>query len=535
MLPVRLLLAVLGGVALLLAFPGYDVWPLALVGPLALALATAGVRFSVGLLCGFALGLAWYTPMFSWTGTYAGPWPWLAMSVASALYPAALGGLLALLQRGGAVRPVVGAAAWVLMEYARSTTPFGGFPWGRLAFSQGDSPMLAAVSWLSVLGLGFLVALVGGLLALTLQLALGTRSLASEARGPASGARGPASGTRGLGTRGRRPLLAAGLAVLAGALTFGPLLIPRPTDGDTVRVAAVQGDLPEDFTRTLDADRGVLLQRYLDQTEELAAEIEAGQAKPPDLVLWPEGASDRDPAAQRDGQETVDLIQEVVDAVDAPLLLGATSRAADGAPQNMVYQVDPGEGIVADYQKIYLAPFGEFMPLRPMMRHLSEWVDRIPDWDAGEVPGLLDVTLPDGREIVVGLAICFENVMDQATRDLALGGAELIVVPTSNAWFGDGHQSVEHLGISRVRAVELGRSVVHISNVGVSGLITPDGEIHERTELFTQDLLQGEVPLRQGLTPAVHVAPWVPVVALLLVLVGLVHRAPRNGSTPGRS
>ena len=84
MLPVRLLLAALGGLALLLAFPGYDLWPLAVVGPLALALATAGTRPVTGLLAGFLLGLTWYTPMFTWAGTYAGPWPWLAMSAASA-------------------------------------------------------------------------------------------------------------------------------------------------------------------------------------------------------------------------------------------------------------------------------------------------------------------------------------------------------------------------------------------------------------------------------------------------------------------
>lgn len=485
MLPVRLLLAALGGVALLLAYPGHDVWPLALAGPLALALATAGARIGTGLLAGLLLGLTWFTPMFTWAGTYAGPGPWLAMSIASALYPAALGGLLALLQRGGAVRPVVGAAAWVLMEYARSVAPFGGFPWGRLAFSQGDSPLLGAVSWLSVLGLGFLVALIGGLAALALQ---------------------------------RRSLLALGLAV---ALTFVPLLLPRPTDGDPVRVAAVQGELPEGFTRTLSAERGAMLQRYLDLTHELAERVAAGRTAYPELVLWPEGASDLDPAGPA-GQEAVALIQGAVDAVDAPLLLGATSRSPAGAPRNMVYQVAPGEGVLDSYQKVYLAPFGEFMPLRPLMRHLSEWVDRIPDWDPGTEPGLLDLTLRDGRTVRVGLAICFENVMDQATRDLALGGAEIVVVPTSNAWFGEGNQSVEHLGISRVRAVELGRSVVHISNVGVSGLITPDGRVHARTDLFTTDLLEGELPLRTGTTPAVHVAPWVPLVAAGVVLVGLL-------------
>lgn len=509
MLPVRLLLAALGGVALLLAFPGYDVWPLALVGPLALALATAGTGVGAGIGAGLLLGLAWFTPMFTWAGTYAGPLPWLAMSVASALYPAAMGGVLALLQRRGAVRPVVGAAAWVLMEQARSVTPFGGFPWARLAFSQGDSPLLPAVSWVSVLGLGFLVALVGGLLARALQLLLAP----GKSRGGAGGG--------GLG--------AAAPLTAAAALVLSPHLIPLGTEGEPVRVAAVQADLPEGFTRALSAERGALLERYLDQTQALAGDVAAGEAPRPDLLLWPEGSSDVDPVGAS-GAEVVDAVQGVAEDVGAPVLFGATSRTAADAPRNMVYEVDPGEGLVAGYQKVYLAPFGEFMPLRPLMERLSPWAARIPDWDAGEEPGVLDVQLADGRVLPVGLAICFENVMDQATRRLALDGAQLLVVPTSNAWFGDGHQSVEHLGISRVRAVELGRSVVHISNVGVSGLITPDGRVHGRTGLFTQALLQGELPLRTALTPAVRVAPAVPYAALLLVVVGLLTPGRRRGA-----
>ena len=449
MLPHRLLLALLGGVALWLAFPGYDVWWLAIVGCAALALATAGARWWVGGLSGLLLGLAWYTPMFTWAGTYAGAAPWIAMSVASALYPAALGILLSLLQRGAVVRPFVGAAAWVLMEYGRAVTPFGGFPWARLGFSQADSPMLGAVSLVSVPGLGFLVALGGGLLALSVQRLVDPRHVRV------------------------RPALAAATALVALVLT--PLLVPRPTEGEQLRVAAVQGDIPEGYTRTLTADRGEMLRRYTDRTKDLAEQVEAGAAPYPDVVLWPEGASDLDPLHPEHGQEVQRRIQEAVDAVDAPVVLGATSRRGGPAPYNMLLSFLPGEGLDETYDKIYLAPFGEVMPLRPLMRQLSPWVDRITDFAAGQEPGVMTVPLRDGGEVPLGLAICFEVVVDPAIRDVVTGGAEIVVVPTSNAWFGDGDQAVQHIAASRVRAVEYGRSVVHISNVGVSGLITPDG------------------------------------------------------------
>ena len=507
MLPHRLLLAILGGVALLLAFPGHDVWWLAPVGCGALALATAGARWWVGALGGFLLGLAWYTPMFTWASTYAGPAPWLAMSAASALYPAALGALLTVLQRGGAVRPVVGAAAWVLMEYARSVTPFGGFPWARVAFSQADSPMLGAVSLVAVPGLGFLVALVGGLLAVAAQRLL-------ERRRAHPG----------------RTLAAVGAAL---ALVLAPLLVPRPTAGESITVAAVQGDIPEDFTRTLTAPPGTMLQRYTDRTHALAADVRSGETPYPDVVLWPEGATDLDPLSHRQGAAATARIMEAVDDVDAPVVLGGTSRQGDpdGPPWNMVFSFLPGTGLDETYSKIYLAPFGEVMPLRPLMRHLSPWVDRIADFAAGDEPGVMPVPLRGGGEVDLGLAICFEVVVDPAVRDVVLGGAQLLVVPTSNAWFGDGDQSVQHLATSRVRAVEYGRSVVHISNVGVSGLVTPDGVVYERTELFTEATLVGDLPLRSARTLAVTTGPWVVPVAAVAVLLGLVRRA---GVRPAR-
>ena len=501
---VRLIVAAVGGALLWLAFPSFDLWPLAPLGCAALALATAGASLRTGLLAGLLLGLTWYTPMFVWASTYAGAAPWLAMSLASALYPAALGGLLALLQRSGAVRPVVGAAAWVLMEYARSVTPFGGFPWARLGFSQADSPMLGVASLLAVAGLGFVVALVGGLLARSGQLL----------RGDADA---------------RRPVRAAGLLVTAAALVLAPLLIPRPTDGENLRVAAVQGDLPPDFTRTLSAERGTMLTRYTDLTHDLATSVRAGETSYPDLVLWPEGASDLDPLSPTSGAAATEQIMAATDDIDAPVVLGATSRNAQDAPRNLVLEMQPGEGLDDTYQKIFLAPFGERMPLRPVMRHLSEWVDRIPDWEAGSEPGVMDVALRDGREVRLGLGICFEVVVDQAVRDVVHGGADLLVVPTSNAWFGEGDEAAQHIAASRVRAVEYGRSVVHISNVGISGLITPDGAVDQPTELFTQALLEGTVPLRNQQTPALHTGPWVVHAALVVVLLGLVTGRRRAG------
>lgn len=510
-LAARMLLGLLGGVALWLAFPGYDVWWLAILGCAALALATAGSSWWAGGLCGLLLGLAWFTPMFTWAGTYAGAPAWLAMSAASALYPGALGVLLTLVQRTGSVRPVVGAAAWVLMEWARSVTPFGGFPWARLGFSQADSPMLGAVSLLAVAGLGFLVALAGGLLAVAAQ----------QIFAP-----------------GRTDLRRAAVALAgATAVVVAPVLVPRPTAGEPVTVAAVQGDIPEGYSRTLTAEPGTMLDQYTDPTHELAASVTAGEAAPVDLLVWPEGATDLDPLDSQAGPAATDQIMAAVEALGAPLVLGGLSRQGGaGPPSNMMFSYLPGHGLDQTYSKVYLAPFGEVMPLRPLLKHLSPWVDRIVDLRAGDRPGLISVPLSDVGPVDLGLAICFEIVVDRAVRDLVTGGgAQLLVVPTSSAWFGDGDQSVQHLAISRVRAVEYGRSVAHVSNVGVSGLISPDGVVHQRTDPYTQATLLAQLPLRTEQTLAVRTGPWVVPAAAVVVVLGMVWMARRRPELAGPS
>src|SRR5665811_1566902 len=110
--------------------------------------ATRGTSGWRGALLGLVSGLSCFLPLLSWSGVYVGALPWIALAVLESLYIALLGLACALLQRGpslggaGRVRPLVVASAWVAQEALRDTTPFGGFPWGRLAFSQADSCLL---------------------------------------------------------------------------------------------------------------------------------------------------------------------------------------------------------------------------------------------------------------------------------------------------------------------------------------------------------------------------------------------------------
>lgn len=136
--------------------------------------------------------------------------------------------------------------------------------------------------------------------------------------------------------------------------------------------------------------------------------------------------------------------------------------------------------------------------------------------------------------------ICFEvaydGLMRSAVKDAeAKGDPSLLVVQTNNATFGYTAESTQQYAISRIRAIEHGRSVAHVSTVGVSGFVNPDGSTTPTTELFTAAQPVDDVVLRSGLTLSDRLGPWVEWACGLglLVAVGwrLRHRA--TGSVGG--
>ena len=516
-LPARLLLAVAAGLLLVLAFPGHDSWFVAAPATALLCLALRGRGARSGALLGAAFGLASFIPLLGWSGIYVGPVPWLLLAVSQAAFLAVFGAVAAAALRVPGW-PVWYAALWVAVEAARGRVPFGGFPWARLAFSQADAPTLATASLGGAPAVTFVVALAGGLLA---------AAVVALARAD----------------RGTRARVAVAGACLAGAVavTAGPLLIPRPTAGQaraggptSVRVALVQGNVARSGL-TRDSPEQVLL-NHIAATNQLAADIAAGRQQRPDLVLWPENASDIDLLA--DGAAG-GVVTAAARRVGAPIVVGAIldgSGDADTVDPDVpvhrnamiVWTPDgPVSGPAGLYVKRLPVPFGEYIPLRSLARRVSSAVDLVPvDMTAGKRVGALRV-----GPAVVGPAICFEVAFDGILRDDVRAGADLLAVPTNNSTFGFTDESVQQLAMSRLRAVEHGRSVLHASTVGVSAIITPDGVAHGETSLFTRAVVTGQVPLRTTETVADRVGAWpeaiVSLVGLLAAVAGVA--AARRG------
>jgi apolipoprotein N-acyltransferase len=481
--PWRTLLAAVGGLVLVLAFPGYDLVLLAPLGPAALALAVRGQRVRSGAWLGLVFGLAFFVPLLSWTGIYVGPFPWLALAVWEAVHLAVLGAVTALTSR---LRfwPVWTAALWVADEALRGRFVLDGFPWGRLGFSQTEGPLLALAAYGGVPLVSFAVALTGTLLA---------AAVVAVHRGLRAA---PMAEERGTSLRAGALLLVAALTVpLVGMLAWLPLPGASLTEGGpTATVAVVQGDVPRaglDFN----AQRRAVLDNHVQRTLELAEAVAAGEEPQPDVVVWPENSSDIDPYTNADAARQID---RAASAVDAPILVGAVVEGPGEYISNTAIVWDPADGPGETYVKRHPVPLAEYVPARGFFRFFSDKVDLVRrDFVAGDEVGTLDI-----GGVRLGDLICFEVVYDGLVGDVVDGGAGMIVVQTNNATFGFTDESAQQLAMSRLRAVEHGRTVVVAATSGISAVVAPDGTIRRSSRLFTPDVFVEEIAQRDSTTVA---------------------------------
>jgi apolipoprotein N-acyltransferase len=508
---VPLLLAVVSGVALLLAFPSYDQWYLAPVGVALLALAAHGQRMRFGAGLGFVSGALYLGIMLHWTGLNVGAGPWLALAVLQALYMALMGAATAFVSPLIAGRPwlwgPVTGGLWVAQEALRGRTPFGGFPWGRLAFSQGDSPLLHLAALGGAPLVTFAVGLVGGL--------LGGAWIALRAHGGR-----PA--LPDLAAQGRIGALvgAAVLLVLSG-LVVAPL-VPGPA-GRAVTVAIVQGNVPR-MGFEFNAQRRAVLDNHVNGTLDLAKQVTAGTVRRPDLVIWPENASDIDPLTNEDAAARIRL---AADTIGVPILVGAVLHDDDSdniLNAGLVWA--PGTGAGDRYVKRHPVPFGEYVPFRSFFRRITTQVDMIrSDFVAGDRPGVLTL-----GPATIGDVICYEVAYDGIVRDTVTGGAGLLVVQTNNATFNVA-ESEQQLAMVRLRAVEHGRPALMASTVGVSGFVDARGHLYGATSFFKPAVVVREMRLGTGRTLATRLGAVPEYLMVAGVLVALILAARTRRAT----
>lgn len=468
-------LALAAGVLVAASLPPWGFWPLAFVGVAILArllLAESSARSAASVAFVFCLG--WYAPAMGWMWHLTPPGYVAATTIFAALHAAAA----ALVTRAPS-RPLAAVAAHALVETIRFSAPFGGVPLASLAISQATSPLAPLARLVGPIGITAVVLAIGFALAVVPR-------------------------TRGL-------TVAVGLVALS---LVAPALTPRGGESNaTLRIAGVQGG-GEQGTLAIETSAREVFERHLAATALVPADV--------DLVVWPENVvSVRNFA---DSRERAELAAEAA-RLGVPFIVGITERVGDDAFTNAQLVIAP-DGTLGDrYDKVKRVPFGEYVPLRSLLRALGAPVDRVPrDAVAGSTTAALRAA-----DATLAVAISWEVFFPSRTAEGVNEGAAIVLNPTNGASYTGTILQGQQISASRLRAIETGRWLVQVAPTGYSAFVSPDGAVSQRTGVGERAVIVADVPLREGSTPYSRVGDTPVIVALLaLVTFSARRRLPRG-------
>lgn len=454
-------LAAAGAGALLnLAFAPYNQWWLP---PLCLAVLYRLWQYGSpsraawrGLLFGFALfviGVSWVDP----TLAVFGDMPPAAAAAATflfvlilAAYTAVAGYLFGRLRGSPQWDPWLFAALWTLMEWVRGVF-LTGFPWLDAGYSATHGPLLVWAPWCGVLGLGFLLALIGAM----------------------------------LGDLRRQRLAALGVVALIAALT--PLLarvrwVHRA--GPPLTVSLIQGNISP-TVKWNPRNRAAILRHYLRLTHDSDGRV----------VIWPETAA---PGFSRQlRRHFIPMMQRRARQGHRHFLFGlveGNEYAAHSPIYNAVLSIGRHDGY---YRKRHLVPFGEYLPwpslFDPILAILHIPMSGFTPWH-GREPAL---PVAGAR---VGVTICYEIAYGDLVTQ-ALPAATLLVNVSDDSWYGHSHEARQQFQIARVRAAEAGRDLLVDTNNGITALVTHTGKVAARLPPFRAADLTVVAQPYTGMTP----------------------------------
>lgn len=400
-----------------------------------------------------------------------GHMPWIVsagllvlMVMYLALYFGAFAVALRILERRTRLPLVITApVAWTALEYGR-TYVFIGFPWNLLGYSQYlTAPMMQIADLTGVYGVSFLIMLVNA--------GLYTVVCAAQPRK----------------TRIMTALVVAGcvgVCALYGLRKVAAFDAAAET-AETVRIAVIQGNIDQGAKWDA-ALKDHILATYLRLSEQSLEER-------PDLIVWPETAApfvfNYDPLYRQ-------RLVEAVKTWQTPLLFGVTDIVLAPPPKNYdslnsAFLLSEHGELVATYDKIHLVPFGEYVPFKKVLFFVEKLVSAI-----GEVlPGDTYTVMPF-RDAPFSTVICFEAIFPDLVRKFVDSGAQFLVIITNDAWYGRTSAPYQHFAMATFRAVENRAAIARAANTGISGFIDPVGRITARSDLFVEDAITHDIPVR---------------------------------------
>lgn len=353
--------------------------------------------------------------------------------------------------------------AWVVLEYIRSYL-FTGFPWGLLAHSQyRNINIIQIADVMGSYGISFILAL--------FNVAFFSY-IVREKR--------------------RVSHLAAALALILVAVTYGICRLNNYAAWGSARMSVVQGNIPQRF-KWDPQYAGQIIKEYETLTREAAREET-------DMIIWPETAY----PYLVDSEDGAPEIKKLAAGAETPVLAGVVYKDRKDFFNSAVLFSEKGK-FVRKYHKIHLVPLGEYVPMERYLPFLRKYIDKpIGDYVKGKEYTLFplrSLSLFTAGEKAIkrsvnfykfGVLICFEDIFPYITREFARRGADLVVNITNDAWF-NAAAAEQHLQASVFRAVENRVPVVRAANTGVSCFVDSTGEVLSRVKLGGKDTFVGGV------------------------------------------
>lgn len=467
------LLAMASGALIALSFPNSGLSFLAWIALVPLLIALEGTTPRTAFRLGLTCGLCAYAGILYWINiviTEYGHLPWavsIALYLALAAWLALFYGFTTLVARAGELVGIKSAfslpVSWVAADLLRSFL-MTGTPWAMLGHSQYRTlPLIQIADICGVFGITFLIVLANVVLYRALRAVSGA----------------------GVPYPVKSALVLLILFVATLFYGFSRLNDGTATTGTAVRVAVVQGNIPQDV-KWSPAFRDKTIAIY----ERLTRDAAKGGL---DLVVWPESSV---PFFFQDEPQQANRIKNMARDLSTSVIIGSPAHELRNGRQvflNSAFMITPNGESTGRCDKIHLVPFGEYVPLGRFFPFISKLVVGIGDFSPGERA----VPLVAGRT-PVGTLICAEAVFPEISRAYVNNGARILANITNDAWFGRSSAPYQHLSIAAFRAVETRTPIVRAANTGVSAIIDQNGHISTMTSLFTEGYRTGEVKPGSG-------------------------------------
>jgi apolipoprotein N-acyltransferase len=481
---------ILFGVLLVLAFPCHDAGWLAWIALAPLLVAISGKNPRIGFLASYLSGLVFFPGVFYWILQIPGYRYWHHGLLAAylSIYFGLWGFIVASVSERCGVFPALLTApfAWVSLEFIRSNFWFLALPWALLAHSQYQFPPFIQIASLTgAYGISFLIVLVNSAIAANILFLIGKN------RGRPT--------SLPLNISKKVVILIAGTATFSVAAVFfyGLEAIANPLNDESIKVTVVQGNI--DQVKKWDKKYGeFIMQTYDELTKKASNERSA-------LIVWPETAT---PSAITRDRRLYDKVKRISQSSDTYLLLGSAQhqKFRQGESKrieylNSAFLISPySHDKIQQYDKTRLLPFVEYLPLEGIIPWSYLGIPHFRAYTPGKTLHVFE-----SPSYQFGVTICWENIFPNLVRKVVEKGAQFIVNITNEAWFGKTSTPYQFVAMSVFRAVENRVSVVRCANTGVSCFINPNGRIigkvkKDNKDIFVRGFLTKEIPLSKKKT-----------------------------------